>query len=296
MQPPIFTVPAHIRQAVVDTQGIFFERISGVDREKQANDLLDPAKAEQQAQVLARYVSLAGKRVLEIGSGLAMNMIIWKQRYNADVAGIEPDAPGFDSSFKLGRELTEVNGLDPECITNAVGEKLPFPDNSFDIVFSANVLEHTEVPAQVLAEALRVLRPGGVLQFVYPNHTSYYDGHYGVFHPPILCRGFFPWYVRWIWHRDPAFARTLRTELNARWTRRQVRILQERFPVDLLGLGQELFLERITSLNFGTWASLGRVRRVLDVIGNASLRRFLGRFIILLNGWTPIVLTLRKRP
>ncbi len=295
MPPFTFIVPTRTREAVVATQGIFFERLSGIDREKAADDLLDPNKAEQQAQVLGQYTSLHGKRVLEVGSGLAMNMIIWKQRYDADVFGIEPDAPGFDASFKLGRELAEANGLDPQCITNAVGESIPFPDASFDIVFSANVLEHTDNPVRVLEEAVRVLRPGGVLQFVYPNYTSYFDGHYGVFHPPILWRGFFPWYVRWIWRRDPAFARTLRTELNASWTRQQVRALQSTTGVELLGLGTDLFLQRMTSLDFNAWASLGRVKRVLELIGNTKVRRLLGRFIIALNGWTPIVLTLRKR-
>jgi SAM-dependent methyltransferase len=287
-------VPATVYASLVATQGVFVEGLSGIDRDKLANDLLDPAKADQQAQVLMRYVPLSGKRVLEIGSGLAMNMIVWHQRYGADVIGVEPDAPGFDSSFKLGRELAEANGLDPQCIINAVGESLPFPDGSFDVVFSANVLEHTDVPEKVLEEAVRVLRPGGVLQFVYPNHTSYYDGHYGVFHPPILWRGFFPWYVRWIWRRDPAFARTLRTELNASWTRRQARALQSSADMEVLGLGTELFLERMTSLDFGTWASLGKVKRMLDLIGGPKVRRALGRFVIGLNGWTPIVLTLRK--
>ena len=60
------------------------------------------------------------------------------------------------------------------------------------------------------------------------------------------------------------------------------------------GLGQELFLERITSLDFATWASLGRLKRVLSLIGNPTVRRLLGKTVIALRGWTPIVLTLRK--
>lgn len=290
-----FKVPAPVRQSVIETQGAFFERISGVERNKIADDLLDPLKADQQASILERYAPLAGKRVLEVGAGLAMNMIVWQQRHAADVHGIEPDGAGFDSSFKLARELAQANGLDPERIVNAVGETLPFADATFDIVYSSNVLEHTETPARVLAEALRVLRPGGVLQFVFPNYASYYDGHYGVFHPPVLWRGFFAWYVRAIWRRDPAFAHTLRTELNPSWARRQIRELQKAFDLEVLGLGQELFLERMTSLDFAAWASLGRVKRVLDMIGNSHVRRLLGRLIIALNGWTPIVLTVRKR-
>lgn len=48
---------------------------------------------------------------------------------------------------------------------------VPFPDGSADAVYSSHVLEHLErdvVPA-VLAESLRVLKPGGVLRVVVPD-------------------------------------------------------------------------------------------------------------------------------
>ena len=189
-------VPHHTYEAVVAAQGYFFERISRVDRHQYAADLLSEAKAHQQAAILQRYTKLDGLRLLEVGAGLAMNLIVWSKNYGADVTGIEPDAIGFDASFKLGRTLMEVNAVNPDRLINAVGEKLPFPDQSFDIVYSTNVLEHTDSPATVLDEALRVLRPGGVMQFVFPSYGSYFDGHYGVFHPPVWWRGFFPWMLQ----------------------------------------------------------------------------------------------------
>lgn len=289
-------VPAKVHEALISTQGAYYEGLSGIDRHKIADDVLSQAKGDQQAALLQRYAHLEDRKVLEIGTGLGTNLITWMRSYRADMVGVEPDAIGFDASFKLARELVAANDLDPERVINAVGENLPFADASFDIVFSANVLEHTEEPARVLREALRVLRPGGVLQFVFPNYHSYYDGHYGVLHPPIVSRGFFPWYVKWIWRRDPEFARTLRTELNVGWVKRQIRALQRDVGIEVLGLGDDLFLERMTSLDFATWATLGRVKRVLDLIGNRRIRRLLGRLIIALRGWTPIVLTLRKQP
>lgn len=42
-------------------------------------------------------------------------------------------------------------------------ESLPFPDESFDFVISAHVVEHTERPLRALAELERVLAPGGTL-------------------------------------------------------------------------------------------------------------------------------------
>lgn len=42
-------------------------------------------------------------------------------------------------------------------------EALPFEDASFDVVLCSQVLEHVEHPQRVIAEARRLLRPGGVM-------------------------------------------------------------------------------------------------------------------------------------
>jgi ubiquinone/menaquinone biosynthesis C-methylase UbiE len=291
---PNIVVPDEVYQGAVDTQGVFFENLSGVDRHKQAVDLLTESKAHDQAKLLQRYVSLSGAKVLEVGSGLCVNLTTWTKLYGADMTGIEPDAEGFDASFKLGRTLAAANGVDPNRVIDAVGEKLPFPDASFDIIYSTNVLEHVEDPVKVIREAVRVLKPGGTMQFVLPNYRSYYDGHYGVFHPPLWWRGLFPWYVKAIFGRDPAFAWTLRTELSVGWCKRQLKDLSRDYSLQLLGMGQDVFLERMTSLQFGEWATLGRVKRLLQIFGNRTIRRMLGWCVIVARGWTPIILTVKK--
>lgn len=50
-------------------------------------------------------------------------------------------------------------------------ERLPFPDASFDVVYTSNVLEHLEDVRRSLKEMLRVLRPGGVMVHSVPNVT-----------------------------------------------------------------------------------------------------------------------------
>ena len=59
------------------------------------------------------------------------------------------------------------------------GNRMPFEDNSFDCAMATEVLEHCPNPSIVLAEAYRVLRPGGFLfctvPFLWPLHEVPYD-------------------------------------------------------------------------------------------------------------------------
>lgn len=49
------------------------------------------------------------------------------------------------------------------------GEKLAFPDNSFDIVSSLECIEHVQNPTALLAEIVRVLKPRGIAVLSTPN-------------------------------------------------------------------------------------------------------------------------------
>ncbi|MCB0640571.1 MAG: methyltransferase domain-containing protein [Phaeodactylibacter sp.] len=46
---------------------------------------------------------------------------------------------------------------------------LSFPDNSFDLVISVDVLEHVGQPEQMVAEVSRILKPGGRAFITFPN-------------------------------------------------------------------------------------------------------------------------------
>jgi SAM-dependent methyltransferase len=54
-----------------------------------------------------------------------------------------------------------------------LGDPLPFPDASFDLVVSDFVFEHLEYPEHVTSELLRVLKPGGWLLARTPNKYGY---------------------------------------------------------------------------------------------------------------------------
>jgi len=294
-QPPI-AIPPEVFETAAETMGAFFEPISRVERHASAQDFLDCAKSFKRARTLQRFTALEGKKFLEVGSGFGTNLAVFIKRFGVDGYGVEPGGEGFAAGFQASRKVLEGNGISPERVSNAVGESLPFADESFDIVYSANVLEHTREPAQVLSESMRVLRKGGLLHMEIPNHLSYFEGHYMVLMPPLVWKPILPLWIRWVIRRDPSFARTLQTQINPFWCRRALREIARVYPLDEITLGQDLFLERLSGkMRFETQmveASIGGLMRVFQAVNRWN---WIGRLIVLLRGYYPMYLTVRKK-
>lgn len=287
-------VPDSVRAAAERSVGKFSASIAKTPAKAGTDDHLNVEKSRKRAQLLGRYEPLSNKKLLEIGSGFGTNLATWIKSYQVDGYGTEPDGVGFGTSFSSSRELFVANGIDPERIFPAKGENLPFEDASFEIVYSANVLEHTENPLKVLEEAVRVLRPGGILHFEMPNFLSYFEGHYMVPQPPILWRSLLPHWVRLL-GRDPSFARTIRTEINPMWCRRAVRQLSKKYPVKLLSLGDEIFLDRLAQpFHFEMERTARKLETVIAVVQRLNVGNWIGRTIVAAQGYYPIYLTLRR--
>ncbi len=295
LSTPDCTISEEAFARVRDSQGKYFEPLQGLDPSQFAADTLNPARAEEAASILQRVVSLEGQRVLEIGAGCGVMHIVWTKKFGIDGYAVEPEGEGFGDSAVIARDLLAVNQLDPMRIVGAAGESLPFDDNHFDIVYSSNVLEHTADPAQVLREAVRVVKPGGVVQIVCPNYLSYFDGHYAAFHPPIFSIRFFCWWMKWVIGKDPAFAATIRTEINPVWARRTIAEISETTPLELLGLGQDVFRDRMGDASVGRWMALGKVGRIVRWAAALKLNRLAAAIVITLQGWTPLIITLKKK-
>ena len=288
-------VPDEVLEIAVESIGAFFEPICKVERKLNARDFLDVDKAFKNARVLERFTPLSGKKVLEVGSGFGTNLAVWLRHFHADAYGVEPGGEGFNQGYIASRKLLAANGLDPERVVNSPGEIIPFPDESFDIVYSSNVLEHTEDPRRVAAEAFRVLKPGGLFHMEIPNHLSYFEGHYLVVMPPLVWKWILPSWVKWVIRRDPAFSRTLRTEINPLWCRRVVRDLSRTYDLELITLGEDLFLERLSRpFVFEKQMVAGRLQSVIGALKKLNAGNWVGRLIVALQGHYPIYMTVRK--
>lgn len=288
-------VPEEVFDIAVESLGVFFEPIACADPKASAADFLDLCKTARRIAELDRQIPLRGKKLLEIGSGFGTNLAICIADFGADGYGVEPSGVGFGQGFVASRKLFAANGLDPERIVNATGESLPFPNSSFDVIYSANVLEHTQDPEQVLREALRVLRPGGHLYMEFPNYLSYFEGHYMVIQPPILWKSLLPWWVKNVFGRDPAFAQTLQTKINPVWCRRQIRELGEVYKLDQISLGEKAFLSRLSkAFVFETQVVQGNIGWLLKLIQTVNVRNWIGHLLIGLQAQYPIYLQVRK--
>ena len=115
----------------------------------------------------AGFTDAAGKDVLEIGVGLGAD----HQRFaeaGARLNGVDLTERAIEHTrrrlalFNLGSNLQVADA-----------EQLPFPDNSFDIVYSWGVIHHSPDTPAAAREILRVLRPGGRFSVMIYHRRSF---------------------------------------------------------------------------------------------------------------------------
>jgi SAM-dependent methyltransferase len=101
---------------------------------------------------LARPDRPASPRVLDLGCGAGDSVDLFRS--------LDPDVTWVGVDIEESPEVTARTRGDAEFVTFD-GEHLPFEDGSFDLVYCKQVLEHVERPRELVAEAARVLSPGG---------------------------------------------------------------------------------------------------------------------------------------
>ena len=119
--------------------------------------------APEKAVLRGHRKQLAGQvqgSVLELGGGTGANLPFYGPAVT-ELVVTEPEEP-------MARRLeANLGGYPlPARVVRAPAEALPFDDESFDFVVSTLVLCTVDDPGRALAEAHRVLKPGGRLVFL----------------------------------------------------------------------------------------------------------------------------------
>jgi phosphoethanolamine N-methyltransferase len=113
---------------------------------------------EEEALEIVCGIELAGKRILDIGCGTGGPAITLSRVTGALVTGIDIEAQLVARASRLAEKL----GISGRVRFQAVEiGRLPFEDQSFDLVFSKDALIHVADKVQIYREIGRVLRPGG---------------------------------------------------------------------------------------------------------------------------------------
>jgi len=102
-----------------------------------------------------RFTEHTGKSVLEVGVGIGVDALEWHKAGN-HVTGIDYNVPSV--------EITKARFRDAGAkgtFLNGDAEDLPFPDGSFDVVYSYGVLHHTPGTEKAISELHRCVKPGG---------------------------------------------------------------------------------------------------------------------------------------
>lgn len=138
-----------------------------------------------QERRLGMLAEAAGERmrgaVLENGCGVGM-YVEHMAPFGGLIYGLEYD---FERALEAGSRSTGI--------LNAAGESLPFPDQSFDLILSHEVIEHVRDDRLAVREMVRALRPGGRAVIFCPNrgypfetHGVYWRGKYHFGNIPLV--------------------------------------------------------------------------------------------------------------
>ena len=83
-------------------------------------------------------------------------MLFEKNIKNISIIAVDPLMDFYKNEIEILKESSNLKLL------NNKGENIDIPDNSVDIIFSTNVLDHCENPEDVIKECFRILKPGGL--------------------------------------------------------------------------------------------------------------------------------------
>ncbi|MBI1245720.1 MAG: methyltransferase domain-containing protein [Alphaproteobacteria bacterium] len=138
---------------------------------------IEGSRGQLNAYTLGRYMLAVdclraagvsrGARVADIGCGDGALAGMLSRELDAEVVGIDPSAAAIGHARA---EFARRSWRGEFVVGDAYATGLP--DASFDAAISADVIEHVRHPDRLLAEARRILKPGGVFVVTTPQRVS----------------------------------------------------------------------------------------------------------------------------
>jgi 2-polyprenyl-3-methyl-5-hydroxy-6-metoxy-1,4-benzoquinol methylase len=122
---------------------------------------------------LSRYVAaldiVKGKEVLDVASGTGYGSQM--------LANFAKNVQGLDYSEEAVAYAQENYPAQNLVYNIGDAQKMPFEDDSFDVVISLETIEHLPNPTAFVKEVRRVMRPNGVFLVSTPNDDEFMDGN-----------------------------------------------------------------------------------------------------------------------
>jgi SAM-dependent methyltransferase len=138
-------------------------------QDERMHRILDMRSAERDAAFLMPYIE-PGLMLLDCGCGPGQITVgLARALVPGRVTGIDLDPAVLDEARRRATETGTANVEFREA--NALD--LPFQDESFDVVYCHALLCHLPAPQEALAEAWRVLKPGGLVAVSEPDVSAF---------------------------------------------------------------------------------------------------------------------------
>lgn len=141
--------------------------IEEIHEEPTKNGWIDVYEREQVIRTISDIIGNGHKTIIEFGASVGYMVSEMKDLFPSN-SYISTDLmnEGLIQSYKRNPDIMHIR-----CdFTDA-----PFKDNSTDLIYSLNVLEHIDDDQKTISECYRILKPGGYCLFVVPRGDKLYD-------------------------------------------------------------------------------------------------------------------------
>jgi SAM-dependent methyltransferase len=151
-----------LQRVYLDRRYFLFVALSSLQRfNSRIDDYLAPDLPNRRKLYRQILSDLDFNRGLHLGSGVDDDGLGVKLEKRGDIIALDPDRRGLTENQVRKKVLAD-------------GQRLPFNDDEFNLVFSEYVFEHLPDPESALEETDRILQPGGDFVLLVPNPSHYY--------------------------------------------------------------------------------------------------------------------------